>query len=356
MYKILVVDDEYLERQALKMILEDIPNVGEVFEAENGLVALERVKENEIDLVFMDIKMPMMDGLEASRIIRMDYPNLKIVILTAYADFELAQKAVKIHADDYLLKPSRPEKIEECIALIVPKKVEESVDYMMLFKRALFKGQLKETRQNIKQMFKSESDHLDDVELLKNILLTVQQASDFFGITLDAKHQEELQNLKLQNLRMKDYLALIDILLDKIFGQVIGKKLGSYDREIDYALNFIEYHLTGLCTLECVADYMNISPHYFSKLFKNEVGENFIQYVTNRKMEIASEKLVATKEPIVSIAFDLGFNEANYFSKVFKKSTGYSPSEYRDKYLVEEKKERKLFEKYHSLSTTRWVI
>lgn len=355
MFKILVVDDEHLERQALRMILEDIPKVETVYEAENGLVALEKIKENDIDLVFMDIKMPLMDGLEASRLIRVDKPKMKIVILTAYADFELAQKAVKIHADDYLLKPSRPEKIEEVIGLI-ELEPEEHVDYMVLFKRALFKGQLKETKESLKQVLKTDQDHFEDVELLKNCLITVQQASEFFGISLDEKHQMELKNLKLQNLRMKDYITLMDLLLDKIFDQVIGKKLGSYEREIDYALNFIEYHLTGLCTLECVADYMNISPHYFSKLFKNEVGENFIQYVTNRKMEIASEKLITTKEPIVSIAFDLGFNEANYFSKVFKKTTGFSPSEFREQNLKAQNKERMLLEKYHSLSSTRWVI
>ncbi|MDK2868021.1 MAG: two-component system, response regulator YesN [Clostridiales bacterium] len=356
MYKILIVDDEYLERQALRMILEEIPSVEQVFEAENGLSALEVVKANTLDLVFMDIKMPKMDGLEASRLIRQEYPKLKIVILTAYADFELAQKAVKIHADDYLLKPSRPEKIEEALTLIEDKSANEVVDYMISFKRALFKGQLKDTRFCLKNLFKTDQDHMDDIELLKSILVTVQQASDFFGITLDEKSKQDLQAVKLQGMRMKDYLTLIDLLLDKIFHQVIEKKLGSYDREIDYALNFIEYHLTGLCTLECVADYMNISPHYFSKLFKNEVGENFIQYITNRKMEIASEKLIATKDPIVSIAFDLGFNEANYFSKVFKKSTGYSPSEFREVHIHKAKQEKILFEKYYSLSNARWVI
>ena len=355
MYKILIVDDEYLERQALRMILEEMPAVSHVYEAENGIVALDKVKQHDIDLVFMDIKMPKMDGLEASRLIRVERPTLKIVILTAYADFELAQKAVKVHADDYLLKPSRPEKIAEAIELIKIKAKDKSVDYMVQFKRALFKGQLKETRDCLKLLFKLENEYADDFELLKTILLTVQQGSEFFGITLDEKSKQDLQSIKLHGLRMKDYLTLIDLLLDKIFNQVIEKKLGSYDREIDHALNYIEYHLTSMCTLECVADYMNISPHYFSKLFKNEVGENFIQYVTNRKMEIASQKLTTTKDPIVSIAFDLGFNEANYFSKVFKKSTGLSPSEYRDVHMEKVKNEKVLFEKYHSLSN-RWVI
>jgi AraC-like DNA-binding protein len=73
-------------------------------------------------------------------------------------------------------------------------------------------------------------------------------------------------------------------------------------------------------------------------------------------MEIASEKLIAKKDPIVSIAFDLGFNEANYFSKVFKKSTGYSPSEFREVHIHKAKQEKILFEKYYSLSNARWVI
>ena len=66
--------------------------------------------------------------------------------------------------------------------------------------------------------------------------------------------------------------------------------------------------------------------------FTNFFIKTFITYVTDRKMDLAKEMLVNTDIPVLNIALDLAYNEANYFSKAFKKKTGLTPSEYREKY------------------------
>ena len=147
MYNILIVDDEYFERQALKMMLEEMKEVGNILEAENGLSALHFMETESIDLIFMDIKMPKMDGIEACRQIRLQNQDVVIVFLTAFADFEYAREAIRNHANDYLLKPSRPEKVEETLKLIQIKPSTTSKNPMETFKKAIMKGKVKASRE-----------------------------------------------------------------------------------------------------------------------------------------------------------------------------------------------------------------
>jgi two-component system response regulator YesN len=68
-----------------------------------------------------------------------------------------------------------------------------------------------------------------------------------------------------------------------------------------------------------------------SKLFKKKTGTNFVEYVSSRKIDLSKEMLTHTNMRILNIALELGFNEPNYFSKVFKKSVGLTPTDYRNK-------------------------
>ncbi|RCW88045.1 AraC family two component transcriptional regulator [Halanaerobium sp. DL-01] len=119
MYKILVADDEYLERKALRIILEtrdDINNVKIIADAANGREAVRLAHDTEPDIIFMDIKMPGMDGLKAVKMIKDDQPDVKFVILTAYDEFEYVQQALNLGIKEYLLKPVKPEKVIEVVA------------------------------------------------------------------------------------------------------------------------------------------------------------------------------------------------------------------------------------------------
>ena len=75
-------------------------------------------------------------------------------------------------------------------------------------------------------------------------------------------------------------------------------------------------------SLDDAADYANISKYYFSKLFKKKTGTNFITYVIDERMKIAKILLENTDKPVAAIADILAYDETNYFSKAFKKSTG----------------------------------
>ncbi|WP_456447509.1 LytR/AlgR family response regulator transcription factor [Thiolapillus sp.] len=108
--KILVVDDERLARQRLCTLLSELEGDHEVVaEAENGEQAVRICKQQEIDLVFMDIHMPGMDGLEAAALISRQELPPAIIFTTAYSEHAL--DAFEVHALDYLLKPIRREKL-----------------------------------------------------------------------------------------------------------------------------------------------------------------------------------------------------------------------------------------------------
>ncbi|ADG81488.1 response regulator transcription factor [Thermincola potens] len=125
MYNFMVVDDEQLERKAIQVIMErrGLPFKC-VAEAGHGAEAVSKAAEQKPDLIFMDIQMPGMNGLEAAKKILETNPRCRVVFLTAYDQFEYARKGLQMGAADYLLKPVRPDILEETC-----RKVMESLEY-----------------------------------------------------------------------------------------------------------------------------------------------------------------------------------------------------------------------------------
>ena len=115
MIKILVVDDEKIEREGLKYLLSQDEGIGEICEASNGKQALQILRTQEIDLLLTDIKMPHMDGLELVRRIKETNDRLQVVIFSGYNDFSFAQEAIRYGVKDYVLKPVDPENFHKVI-------------------------------------------------------------------------------------------------------------------------------------------------------------------------------------------------------------------------------------------------
>lgn len=120
MIKLLIVDDEAIEREALKFIIENSPlSLGEIREAVNGQEAITVAAQFDPDVVFMDIKMPGINGIEAAQVIKKIKPEIKIVFMTAFDRFEYAQEAIKIGVEDFIVKPAPKDRtievLDECI-------------------------------------------------------------------------------------------------------------------------------------------------------------------------------------------------------------------------------------------------
>ena len=110
MYRILIVEDEELERTSMKIFLEEnLPDVEIVGEAKSGYEAVEMIGNCDINLILVDINIPGIDGMEVIKYARKKLPQAVIIITTAYDDFNIAHKAIKLKVDDFLLKPIRKE-------------------------------------------------------------------------------------------------------------------------------------------------------------------------------------------------------------------------------------------------------
>lgn len=115
MYKILLVEDHALIRFGLKTAFESKNFISDIFESSNGEDAVHLVKENDIDVVIMDLGLPSMNGIEASKIIKETKPEIKIIILTSHGSEEEVINSIKAGARAYCSKDINPEMLAEIV-------------------------------------------------------------------------------------------------------------------------------------------------------------------------------------------------------------------------------------------------
>ncbi|MRG87500.1 response regulator transcription factor [Salinibacillus xinjiangensis] len=114
-YKILLVEDQSMVRNGLKMMIEQDVQFEVVAEAENGEEALRQMEIHLIDVVIMDIRMPVMNGIVATRHIKKGWPHVYVLMLTTFNDEEYAVQSLREGADGFLLKTAEPEKLIQAI-------------------------------------------------------------------------------------------------------------------------------------------------------------------------------------------------------------------------------------------------
>ncbi|WP_284638439.1 response regulator [Paenibacillus silviterrae] len=98
---------------------------------------------------------------------------------------------------------------------------------------------------------------------------------------------------------------------------------------LDRAKKYITERYTEEVSLEEVADYVHLNPHYFSKIFKQQFGDTFIDFVTRLRIDKAKILIAEARLSLKEVCYEVGYKDPNYFSRVFKKVTGFTPTEYR---------------------------
>ena len=249
MYKLLICEDESLERKALNLIIQRrYRNIHLVGYATTGFEAIKLAHQHLPDIILMDIDMPQCNGLDAQKEICRFMPNVNTVIITAYNDFSYAQQAIKSGVIDFLLKPIAPNDLYNCLDKI------------------------------LKSMDKIDSSP-----------------------TVPPEYTDYIQKI----------------------------------------LNYIDQHFLDDLNLSNLASELNLNEKYLSSYFKQKMGTSFTEYIIKLKIERSKNMLEFSDSPIYEIAADLNFNDASYFTKVFQKQEGISPSQYRKKLQAPDIPDRK---------------
>ncbi len=115
----------------------------------------------------------------------------------------------------------------------------------------------------------------------------------------------------------------------RICNEINTSKQERSESVVGKAIKYINQHFAEDINLDDVARTVDISPYYFSKLFKQEAGENFIEYLTHLRMKQAKEYLANPQYSIKEVCIMCGYSDPNYFSRIFKKYEGVSPTEFR---------------------------
>ncbi len=115
MIRVVLIDDQHLIRQGLKALLELEPDLQVVGEGENGQMAIALVETLQPDVVLMDIRMPVMDGVAATREINQQFPGTKVLVLTTFDDDQYVAEALRFGAMGYLLKDTPSEELAAAI-------------------------------------------------------------------------------------------------------------------------------------------------------------------------------------------------------------------------------------------------
>ncbi|MCL6616797.1 MAG: AraC family transcriptional regulator, partial [Anoxybacillus ayderensis] len=353
-------------------------------------------------IIFMDMKMPGIQGLEAIAEIRKMDAQAKIVILTAYDYFTYAKEAIPLGVIEYVLKPTKKQQIVELLQKLLHQIMEEQamreqqltareklVQLQALSETAwtwLLMGKMHECSAHTFTGMEFEKGYAMVIELEKSDASEREKWEEIvkqcikqqrrclcsplsqrqMAIFIEAEQHERVISFAQSLLKQleKALQQRVKIGIGTIRSGVDGLKrsykeawtavryVSSFSRAIhiddvpitdeveqihiktngnviEQVEMFLHENYCYDVTLEEVAKYVHLTPYYFSKLFKKETGQTFIDYLTHLRIEKAKQLMRDEGLTVKEACYRVGYKDPNYFSRVFKKVTNMTPTEYR---------------------------
>jgi two-component system, response regulator YesN len=356
LFKVMIVDDMEVLRRDVKRLKLWGEYSGFIIteEAKDGQEALKKLEANLIDLVITDIKMPNMDGIELLQNISEKQLCPFIVLLSDYTEYNYARQGFLYGAFDYLAKPVEEKELAKLLVRIknqLNEKLQQEQKLQALqgiAEEALF------IADNTKQVIvliqtgdpkaaSFSSNLIDKIGLYFNsgrleTLLALQNAMhEIIGETLQA-HEWIERFLDVDALKTVDYSscknqeemkALAMDILEKLI-TVINRLIGCHNSKIvkqacEYTLKNIDEGIS----VKILSEKLFVNKSHLSEIFKQEFGVTVLEYITMVKMERAKKLLQEGNLKNYQIAEILGFQDSEYFGRLFRKYTGVLPKNYR---------------------------
>ncbi|MBW2215913.1 MAG: sigma-54-dependent Fis family transcriptional regulator [Deltaproteobacteria bacterium] len=299
--RIMIVDDEEIVRESLFYWFEKGGHTVE--KASSGFEALEKLEKVSIDMMFVDIKMPGMDGLELLGKVKADYPDTIVVIITAYGSIESAIKAMQLGASDYLLKPFKPEQLSLVMEKITQQK-KLTTDYNYLrghlekitrFDNIIGKSQpMEEIFKLIPEVAKSDS----------SVLITGETGT---GKELIAKAIHAKSNRAQYPFIAINCGAMSDSLLES---ELFGHQKGAFTGAIHSRKGFLEVTSGGTLFLDEIAE---ISPRMQVDLLRVLEEKKITRIGSSEPIEVDFRLVSATRQDLEKAITNGNFREDFYY-------------------------------------------
>jgi two-component system response regulator YesN len=345
---VLLVDDEDIIRKGVGKLLRNVPQtISDIFEAKNGRIALEVIEREKPDLIITDIRMPVMDGLSLAKAVWSDFPDIELVILTGYADFQYARQAIIHGVSDYLLKPVTQEHLNKVIIRMLmrnPAKWMDQMDVLRLRElkttvTVTVKNVLSENRPGVEKALREWHDKCMQWKLS---LSEMKQLFSYMQLAYKAEMLQHQHELPVHEQPHDLPGASVDEMFRRFLGycfshidNISGKRSPRNKRVVDQVIREIgNYYGDPELGIHALAEKANVSAAYLSKMFREIMQKPITHYISEYRLEQARNLMeVEEQTKIARIAELCGFVDYPYFSKIFKKKFGVSPQEYRDKYF-----------------------
>ncbi|QHW35503.1 response regulator (plasmid) [Paenibacillus rhizovicinus] len=340
----MIVDDEPMIKKSLTKIIDSSGEFIVCGEAEDGKEALELVQRLNPHLLFTDIYMPVMDGMELIEAVRVSGYQTEIVVLSGFAEFDYAKRMLPHRIAEYLLKPVNPYDVMRLLTWLADtfktREVKEAFNETWLWRCRTDGRRIAEKLWRL-----DESGYL---QLLGEICADMNKLAltgaeyKTYGEQLLAVIAGELAeisggnnkrpaiSLRLSAVQNEELQAEMKQNLVRAAEELRNLRKWNQQYSIRQAISYMDNHYSDPeLSLERTAEAARISPSYLSRFFKETTGVTFIHYLSRLRLEKAAEMLRTTLLKTHEIAALAGYMDYPHFSKTFKKMYGVSPVEYR---------------------------
>ena len=412
MYNIIAVDDEQLIREGLKCIDWESLGLNFLGSYENGLLAYQRICEGDIDIVLMDINMPVMNGFELAQKINDIMPSIVIIVLSAYEDFSYAQKLIEYNVCGYLLKPIEMGELKRVVANTIKKcdaiKAHENELAKIKMNNLFIQSELKNSflkRISYRQVSKPEFEReciKNNIRFNEKIFAGViipdndlqtrsEEVCNLAEMVLEryfsenpigyyAIHEFDIEFTLFLNVNTMDEAIKIaeeikkelykaECMMMSTFSCVIGgqcgydgiyrtienaraeiekgshvdyvgiyteketidKKVGDSNYIVNNVKNYIHENFNKAITLKEISENVYVSRAHLCHIFREKTNMRIFEYLTLQRLEKAKELMKNPALNITQISEMVGYENARYFSTIFKREEGITPNEYRNK-------------------------
>lgn len=374
MYKVLFAEDELLVRLGLQNSIPWSKYEMEVAAlADNGMEAYRLFEEIHPDILITDLRMEGMDGLELVKRVREIDKECAIVVISCLNDFETLRNLIPYNINAYVLKASISidevcnvleqtkeylisigrtakkvipdlEKPEDIISkYLLGDAVISLEDDFEIFEHLLMFSLEEENKDKINKLamdfiyelvnrqipgemlvplkdkefcvfYRSTEKKMD--ERIKRINNSI---GDFLGVRFKITHSSRRKAENLKDWFDRAYVQQYEINIDENSGKALIQK----------SIEYMQEHFRESLTLTDISRTIGLSVSYFSYLFKQETGKNYIEYLNEIRLLATMKDLMNTDEKVVVVAQKNGFQNLEYFSRYFKKQTGESPARWR---------------------------